>query len=67
MPTIRVTEPTIRLMRQRSHAAYRFHALATRLEDGGWNVAVDDEAAFQIAQERHRGESDHDVVARLLR
>ena len=67
MPTIRVTEPTMRLIRQRSHPAYRFHALATKLEDGGWNVAVDDEAAVHVARERQRGETDDDVVARLLR
>jgi hypothetical protein len=67
MPTIRVTEPTMRLIRQRSHPAYRFHALATRLDDGCWNVAFDDEAAFQIAREQQRAESDDDVVARLLR
>ena len=67
MPTIRVTEPTMRLIRQRSHPAYRFHALATRLDDGAWTVAVNDEAAFHVARERRRGESDDDVVARLLR
>jgi hypothetical protein len=67
MPTILVTEPTMRLMRQRSHPAYRFHVLATKLDDGGWNVDVDDQAAFHVARERQRGESDDDVVARLLR
>jgi hypothetical protein len=65
MPTIRVSEPTMRLIRQRSHPAYRFHALATRLDDGGWNVAVDDEAAFHVARERQRGESDDDVIYQL--
>ena len=67
MPPIRVTEPTMRLLRPRSHPAYRFHALATKLEDLCWNVAVDDEAAVHVARERQRGETDDDVVARLLR
>jgi hypothetical protein len=67
MPMLKVTEPALRLIRERSHPAYRFHALATRLDECGWNVAVDDEAAFHVARERRRGESDDDVVARLLR
>jgi len=39
--------------------------LATEIDDGSWDVPVNDEAAFQLAQERLSTENDDEVVSRL--
>ena len=54
------------LIQERVLPEYRFHHAAAKLEDGSWNLPVNDEAALHVARERRRGERDDDVVARLL-
>jgi hypothetical protein len=66
MPMIRVTEPTMRLIREIARPGLQFHWAARQLDDGMWSIPVDDEAAFNIAKERRSGESDNDVVLRQV-
>jgi hypothetical protein len=44
-----------------------FRSTGTRQPDGTWLVPVDEEVALRLDQERLPGESDDDVVARLIR
>ena len=66
MPMVGVTANTLQLIRAKRPAAFRFASAATRLDDGSWNIPVDDEVAMKIALERVRGEADDGVVSRVV-
>ena len=66
MPTIRVSAMTMHLIRTHEPTGFHFARLATRAEDGAWDIPTDDEVAMKIARERVRGESDDGVVARAV-
>ena len=67
MPTIRVTSETLQLIREQSTPGFRYTSTARRRPDGDWDLPVDDEIAYAIAMVRLPGESDDDVVSRLVR
>jgi hypothetical protein len=67
MPTIRLSAHTMQLVRERAPATFRFACIATKVDDVGWTVPVDDAVAYRIALMRLPGESDDDVVSRLVR
>lgn len=67
MPTIRLTTVTMRLIRSQALPGFDFLRTARRRDDGDWDVPVDDEVTYTIATARLPGESDDDVVARLVR
>lgn len=66
MPTLRISPQTMTLIRARRHVDFQFARVATRCEDGWWNLPINDDLALLIAQERVRGESDDGVVSRML-
>ena len=66
MPTIRMTSETLQLIREQSSPGFRFVPTARRRPDDDWDLPVDDEVAYTIAMERVPGESDDDVVSRLV-
>jgi hypothetical protein len=63
MVTIR--DETLRLIRSKRPAGFRFGWAVTRLDNGWWTVPIDDQAAMMIASERVQGECDDEVVSRL--
>jgi hypothetical protein len=67
MPMIKLTAKTMQLIRAQALAGFRFACTARELKDGSRNVPIDDEVAMTIATERLPGESDDDVVSRLVR
>ncbi len=67
MPKIIITEETLRLIGQQALPGYIVLQSATRREDGLWDLLLDEEVAARINDERLTGESDDDVVARLVR
>ena len=62
--TIRISDATNRAIIDA--AIYPFHSTATRLPDGDWLVPVDDEVNQQIENNRLPGETDDDVILRVL-
>jgi hypothetical protein len=67
MPKLIITEDTARLIREQAPPGFGFRETATRLEDGRRELVVDDEAYATINEARLPGETDDDVVARLVR
>ena len=67
MPMIRLKDETQRLLREQTLPGYAFVAAGSRRRDGDWDVPVDDEVALAIAEARLPGETDDDVVQRLVR
>ena len=64
MKTIRISDATNRAIAEA--AVYPFHSTATRLLDGDWLVPVDDEVYQRIDDSRLPGETDDDVILRVL-
>jgi len=67
MPMIKVSDHTLRLIREQTQEGFTFACTATRRTDGMWDVPVDDKVAMKIATERLPTETDDDVVSRLVR
>ena len=67
MKIITVTDETKHLIDAQVQPGYDLHQTATRLPDGCWTIPVDDEVFDRIAAARLPGETDDDVVGRLLR
>lgn len=67
MPMIKLTDHTLKLIREQAQEAFTFACTATRRADGLWDVPVDDEVAMKIATARLPNETDDDVVSRLVR
>ena len=67
MPMIKVSGHTLQLIREQAQEGFSFACTATRCADGLWNVPVDDEVAVKMATARLPGETDDDVVSRLVR
>ncbi len=62
--TIKISDATNRAIADA--AIYPFHSTAKRLPDGDWVVPVDDEVYQRIEDNRLPGESDDDVILRVL-
>lgn len=62
MPTIKVSDHTLQLIRGQAREGYIFACTATCSADGLWDVPVDDEVAMKIATERLTNATDDDVV-----
>jgi hypothetical protein len=67
MPKIKVSGHTLQLIREQAQVGFHFACTATLRGDGFWDVPVDDEVAMKIATARLPGETDDDVVSRLVR
>ena len=67
MPRLIITIDTVRLIREQTLPGFAFRETATPLEDGRRELAVNDEVYSAINQARLPGETDDDVVVRLVR
>ncbi|MBI4923345.1 MAG: hypothetical protein HY834_16510 [Devosia nanyangense] len=67
MKIITVSDETKHLIDAQALPGYTIRRTATRLPDGRWTIPVDDEVFDRIAAARLPGETDDDVVGRLLR
>ena len=67
MKIITVSDETKRLIDAQVQAGCDLRQSATRLPDGHWTIPVDDEVFDHIDAARLPGETDDDVVSRLLR
>ena len=65
MKVIRVSDATWRMIAEM--AILPFGSTATRQPDGTWLVPVQDDTWERLEQHRLPGESDDDVLARVLR
>ena len=67
MRTIIVSDETRQLIDAQALPGYMIRQPATRLPDGRWTIPVDDEVFEHIDAARLPGETDDDVVSRLVR
>ena len=67
MPKITLADETRRLIRDQARGPLMPRSGAVRLRDGLWEVPVDDEVAAVIEAARLPGETDDQVVSRLVR
>lgn len=67
MPKIIVADETRRLIRDQARGPLMPLSDAVRLRDGLWVVPIDDEVAVVIEATRLPGETDDQVVSRLVR
>ena len=67
MPTIRLSTETLQLIREQTLPGFEFVSIARRRDDGDWDVPIDDEVAYMVANARQPNESDDDAVSRLVR
>jgi len=67
MRVLILSEDTHRLILDQARPFMPARTDATLREDGLWEVPVDDEVAAAIDHARLQGESDDDVVSRLVR
>lgn len=61
-----ISENTARLIREQAKSGFGFRSTTTRLNDGRPALPVDDDVYAIINQARSPGETDDDVVARLI-
>ena len=67
MPTITISEQTMRLIRDNAASADQgLGGTATRTEDGQWELWVNQSILDRIETERVPGEPDEAVLQRLL-
>ena len=67
MKIITMSDETKHLIDTQVQPGYALRRTATRLPDGRWTIPVDDEVFEHIEATRLPGETDDDVVSRLLR
>ena len=67
MRVLILSEESHRLILDQARPSMSARSDATLREDGLWEVSVDDEVAAAIDHARLQGESDDDVVSRLVR
>ena len=67
MPKITLADETCRLIRDQARGPLAPLSDAVRLRDGLWEVPIDDEVAAVIEAARLPGETDDQVVSRLVR
>ena len=67
MKIITVSDETKHLIDTQALPGYTIHRTAARLPDGRWTIPVDDEVFEHIDAARLPGETDDDVVSRLVR
>lgn len=67
MRTYRVTEHTYNLIREQARPGYSFLSTAVRSSSGDWDMPVDDQVAERIEEHRLPGETDDQVVSRIVR
>ena len=67
MRVLILTEESHRLILDQARPFVLVRSDAVRRPDGLWDVPVDDEVAAAIDHARLQGESDDDVVGRLVR
>ena len=67
MKIITVSDETTHLIDAQVQPGYDLRQTATRLPDGRWTIPVDDEVFNHVHAARLPGETDNDVVSRLLR
>ena len=67
MKIVTVSDETKRLIDVQALPGYTIRQTATPLPDGRWTIPVDDEVFGHIDGARLPGETDDDVVSRLLR
>lgn len=65
MPTIRLSDATYRDLADL--AILPFAGTGIRQSDGSWLVPLDDETLERLRQNRLAGETDDDLVSRLIR
>jgi hypothetical protein len=65
MPSIRITEETMRMIR--STAIYDFRQTGQRQDDGTWLIAIGDEVAARLSEAARPGETVDDTVQRIIR
>jgi hypothetical protein len=65
MPSIRITEETMRMIR--SAAIYEFRQTGQRQDDGTWLIAVGDEVAARLSEAVRPGETVDDAIQRIIR
>jgi hypothetical protein len=61
-----ITENTDRLIHEQAEPVYGFRSTTIRLDDGRLALPVDDEVFAAIDHARLPGETDDDVVVRLV-
>ena len=67
MKIITVSDETKHLIDTQVQPGYDLRQTAARLRDGRWTIPVDDDVFEHIEAARLPGETDDDVVGRLLR
>ncbi|MEX2374017.1 MAG: hypothetical protein WD942_00300 [Dehalococcoidia bacterium] len=67
MPRLIISEHTARLIREQTLPGFTFRETARPLDGSLLELEVDDEVCAAIEEARLSGESDDDVVGRLLR
>ena len=67
MRTITVSDETKHLIDAQVQPGYDLRQTATRLPSGRWTILVDDDVFDRIDAARMPGETDDDVVSRLVR
>lgn len=65
MPTIRITDETMRAIR--GAAIYDFHQTGRRQADGSWLIKISDDVAARLARIALPGEAPDDTIRRAIR
>lgn len=64
MKMIRVSDATYRAIAET--AILPFRSTGTRQADGSWHLSIDDEICERLRELRQAGETDDDVIVRML-
>ena len=66
MPIIRISDRAMTLIRANVRPGHTFVQNGKRRPDGTWDVPIEDDTLDRLNEHRLTGESDSDVVERVL-